>query len=147
MSIEKFLFNGTEQAVSKTAFAADVTDELYPRTVVKFSGSTDENNAECDMTFEEVAAAYASGSNLVMIHEQVDANTGDVSVKEFQQIRFLNSDGSLELLQGTAVDASGMFDGTDTYYPHDTYIEYGPDFLRIAHRVEGEETLPDLPTI
>lgn len=145
MSIEKFLFNGTEQAVSKTAFAADVTDELYPRTVVKFSGDTDSDNAECNMTFDEVAAAYASGSNLIMIHEYVDAKTGGVFVTEFQQVRILNSDGSLESIQGTAVDASGMFIGLSIYYPHDMYIEYSADHLRIVHKEEGE-AIPDIPS-
>ena len=143
MSIEKFLFNGTEQAVSKTAFAGDVTDELYPRTVVKFSGDTDSDNAECNITFEEVAAAYARGSNLIMIHEYVYAKTGEVFVTEFPQARFLNSDGSLRSICGTAVDASGMFAGPSTYYPHDMYIEYSADHLRIVYKDEGE-SIPDI---
>lgn len=138
MSIEKFLFNGTEQAVSKTAFAADVTDELYPRTVVTFRGETSSSNAECDMSFEDIAAAYASGSNLVLLYEDLDVPSGEpMRTFELQQIRYLDSNGSLVALCGTHVDAQPMFHLLGCYFPTDTYVDYSNDGLMIGRRDEG----------
>lgn len=151
MSIKKFLFNGSEEKVSKSALDKDIVQELYPQMVVTFTGYTrDLTSPQCDVEFNDIADAFAQGVHISLRHRDVvDAITGQIREIDLSPMLTFDSDGVLVRVEGTHVDSGPIFQSSDYAYPYDTYVNYTNQSLEVYGRFEGNNVVvnPDDPPI
>ena len=152
MSIKKFLFNGSEEKVSKSALDNDIVNELYPQLIATFTGYSDNllTPPQCNVTFSQIAEAVANGIHVVLRHRDVAPDGGQVREVDLSPTLLFDDTGALTQIQGTHVDSAPMFSTLDAgSFPYDTYINYTSEGLDVWGRIEGNNVVvnPDNPPI
>lgn len=140
MSIKKFLFNGSEEKVSKSALDNDIVDELYPQLIATFTGYSDTplTPPQCNVTFEQIAEAVANGVHVVLRHRDVAPDSSKAREVDLVPTLLFDNTGALTQIQGTHVDSSPMFaTPSSSSFPYDTYINYTSMGLDVYGRMEG----------
>lgn len=139
MSIKKFLFNGSEEKVSKSALDEDIVSELYPQLIAIFTGRSDDDTPpQCNVTFNQIAEAVAHGIHVVLRHRYVDPISGGIREIDLSPTLHFDSTGALTQIEGTHVDSALMFITTHPdSFPYDTYINYTSTELGVYGMLEG----------